>query len=68
MLAKVCTRPFLICITRASIALDELRESAASNKPTIIDVAMIKNPTPTTGQWNILNIYSPDKNVSHVST
>ena len=68
MLAKVCTRPFLICISRASIALDELRESAASNKPTVIDVAMKNNPTPTTGHWNILDIYSPDKNVSHVST
>ena len=49
MLAKVCSRPFLICISRAAIALDELRESAASNKRTVIDVAMIKNPTPTTG-------------------
>ena len=31
MLAKVCSRPFLMCISRASIAFDESRESAASN-------------------------------------
>ena len=39
-----------------------------SDKPTVIDVPMINNPTPTTGHWNILDIYSPDKDVSHVST
>ncbi len=39
-----------------------------SQRPTVIDVAMINNPTPTTGHWNILDIYSPDKKVSHVAT
>lgn len=34
----------------------------------VIDVAMINNPVPTTGHWNILDIYSPGKKVSHVST
>jgi len=43
-------------------------KAIASGKPTVIDVAMINNPTPTTGHWNILDIYSPDKQVSHVST
>jgi acetolactate synthase-1/2/3 large subunit len=51
---------------------DELKlaieDAIASNKPTVIDVPMINNPTPTTGHWNILDIYSPDKDVSHVST
>jgi acetolactate synthase-1/2/3 large subunit len=45
-----------------------LSEAIASGKPTVLDVAMINNPTPTTGHWNILDIYSPDKEVSHVST
>ena len=39
-----------------------------SKKPTLIDVPMINNPTPTTGHWNILDIYSPNKKISHVST
>ncbi|MEW7006587.1 thiamine pyrophosphate-binding protein [Lentilitoribacter sp. EG35] len=51
---------------------DELKlaieDAIVSNKPTVIDVPMINNPTPTTGHWNILDIYSPDKDVSHVST
>ena len=38
-----------------------------SNKPTVIDVAMINTPTPTSGHWNILDIYSPGKHVSHVA-
>jgi len=57
-----------IKINSASELLPSLRGAIASNKPTVIDVAMINNPTPTTGHWNILDIYSPDKNVSHVST
>lgn len=45
-----------------------IKDAIASGKPTVIDVSMINNPTPTTGHWNILDIYSPDKKVSHVST
>lgn len=45
-----------------------LEAAIASNKPTVLDVAMINNPTPTSGHWNILDIYSPDGNVGHVST
>jgi len=45
-----------------------LRAAIASGRPTVIDVAMINNPTPTSGHWNILDIYSPNKHVSHVST
>ena len=43
-------------------------KAITSGVPTVIDVAMVNNPTPTTGHWNILDIYSPDKDVSHVST
>ncbi|GAK56373.1 acetolactate synthase, large subunit [Candidatus Vecturithrix granuli] len=45
-----------------------LEQAIQANKPVVIDVAMINNPVPTTGHWNILDIYSPGKQVSHVST
>jgi acetolactate synthase I/II/III large subunit len=45
-----------------------LENAIKANKPVVIDVAMINNPVPTDGHWNILDIYSPDKKVSHVST
>ena len=45
-----------------------LERSIAANKPVVIDVPMRNNPVPTSGHWNILDIYSPGKNVSHVST
>ncbi|WP_029063274.1 thiamine pyrophosphate-binding protein [Labrenzia sp. DG1229] len=57
-----------IRIDSADALLPAIREAIASGKPTVLDVPMINNPTPTTGHWNILDIYSPDKNVSHVST
>lgn len=55
-------------VSSAGELLPALRAAIASGKPTVLDVAMINNPTPTTGHWNILDIYSPDKDVSHVST
>ena len=55
-------------IESAAELLPALQAAIASGKPTVLDVAMINNPTPTTGHWNILDIYSPDKDVSHVST
>jgi len=45
-----------------------LEAAIASGRPTVIDVAMVNNPTPTSGHWNILDIYSPDRQVSHVAT
>lgn len=45
-----------------------LEQAIAMNKPVVLDVPMINNPVPTTGHWNILDIYSPGKKVSHVST
>ncbi|EFO32099.1 acetolactate synthase, ic [Roseibium sp. TrichSKD4] len=55
-------------IKSAEDLLPALQVAIASGKPTVLDVPMINNPTPTTGHWNILDIYSPDKDVSHVST
>jgi acetolactate synthase-1/2/3 large subunit len=57
-----------IRIGSAEELLPTLQAAIASGKPTVLDVPMINNPTPTTGHWNILDIYSPDKDVSHVST
>lgn len=45
-----------------------LAAAIASGRPTVIDVAMVNNPTPTSGHWNILDIYSPEGNPGHVST
>lgn len=57
-----------IRIESADELLPALQAAIKSGKPTVIDVAMINNPTPTTGHWNILDIYSPNEEVSHVST
>ncbi len=45
-----------------------LENAIKADKPVVLDVAMINNPVPTDGHWNILDIYSPDRKVSHVST
>jgi acetolactate synthase-1/2/3 large subunit len=45
-----------------------LEQAIRSNRPVVLDVEMINNPVPTDGHWNILDIYSPGKKVSHVST
>jgi acetolactate synthase-1/2/3 large subunit len=55
-------------IASADELLPALEAAIESGKPTVLDVPMINNPTPTTGHWNILDIYSPDKDVSHVAT
>ncbi|MEX3007604.1 thiamine pyrophosphate-binding protein [Hoeflea sp. TYP-13] len=57
-----------IRISSADELLPALQAAIAGGKPTVLDVPMINNPTPTTGHWNILDIYSPDRDVSHVST
>ncbi|WP_027414678.1 thiamine pyrophosphate-binding protein [Aneurinibacillus terranovensis] len=44
-----------------------LKRAIESNKPVVIDVGMLNNPVPTTGHWNILDIYSPNEKKSHVS-
>ncbi len=45
-----------------------LEKAVESGRPVVIDVAMINNPVPTGGHWNILDIYSPNRKVGHVST
>ena len=55
-------------VTSAAGFKPALEAAIASGKPTVIDVAMVNNPTPTSGHWNILDIYSPDGDVGHVST
>ena len=45
-----------------------LAKALALGTPVVLDVPMKNNPTPTTGHWNILDIYSPDQHVSHVAT
>jgi acetolactate synthase I/II/III large subunit len=45
-----------------------LRRALNSGKPYVLDVPMKNNPTPTTGHWNILDIYAPDKQLEHVAT
>lgn len=44
-----------------------LQRATSSGKPFVIDVAMLNEPVPTAGHWNINDIYSPGKRVSHVS-
>ena len=41
--------------------------AVSSGRPVVIDVAMMNEPVPTAGHWNINEIYSPDKAVSHVA-
>ena len=36
-----------------------LERAVASGKPCVIDVAMMNEPVPTAGHWNIMDIYSP---------
>jgi len=55
-------------ITSADGFKPALEAALASGKPTVIDVAMINNPTPTSGHWNILDIYSPEGVKGHATT
>jgi acetolactate synthase-1/2/3 large subunit len=45
-----------------------LEEAIRSNRPYVLDVTMENAPVPTTGHWNIMDIYSPDRKVTHVTT
>src|SRR5512133_3177809 len=44
-----------------------LERAIKSGKPFVIDVAMLNEPVPTSGHWNINDIYSPDAKRSHVA-
>lgn len=54
-----------IKIEKAEEFKPALKEALASEKPVVIDVAMINEPVPTDGHWNIMDIYSPGKKVHH---
>lgn len=54
-------------IESASEFKDALAHAISSQKPFVIDVLMRNNPVPTSGHWNILDIYSPGAKISHVS-
>ena len=45
-----------------------LQRAIALGRPVVIDVSMVNVPTPTTGHWNILDIYSPDETIEHLAT
>lgn len=45
-----------------------LERALQLDQPVVIDVAMLNNPVPTAGHWNIMDIYSPGQKVHHVST
>jgi len=45
-----------------------LQRALAAGKPYLLDVPMKNNPTPTTGHWNILDIYAPDQKLEHAAT
>ena len=45
-----------------------LERAIALDAPVVIDVRMVNVPTPTAGHWNIMDIYSPGKEIHHVST
>ena len=45
-----------------------LEKALAHKGPVVLDVPMKNNPTPTTGHWNILDIYSPGTGATHSAT
>ena len=57
-----------ITVNAAAELLPALQRAIAMKAPVVIDVYMKNIPTPTAGHWNIMDIYSPDKKVHHVST
>ena len=55
-------------ITAADEFKGALERAVELGRPVVIDVPMRNTPTPTTGHWNILDIYSPGGGKSHVAT
>lgn len=55
-------------VNAASEFKPALERALSAKRPFVVDVMMKNNPTPTTGFWNILDIYSPGKKISHVAT
>ncbi len=44
-----------------------LEKALRSGKPYVLDVIMENAPVPTTGHWNIMDIYSPGQKKTHVT-
>ncbi|MET0660992.1 MAG: thiamine pyrophosphate-binding protein [Steroidobacteraceae bacterium] len=55
-------------LTSAADLRPALERAIAAGQPYVLDVPMKNNPTPTTGHWNILDIYSPEKPLVHAAT
>ncbi|TPG21713.1 thiamine pyrophosphate-binding protein [Sphingomonas koreensis] len=55
-------------IERADQFRPALEAAIAAGKPCVIDVQMQNAPVPTSGHWDIMDIYSPGEKKSHVST
>jgi len=55
-------------IEKAADFKPALEKAIAAGKPFVLDVVMQNEPVPTSGHWNIMDIYSPGKKVHHVST
>jgi acetolactate synthase-1/2/3 large subunit len=45
-----------------------LQKALALGRPYVLDVIMENAPVPTAGHWNIMDIYSPGQQKTHVST
>lgn len=45
-----------------------LERALASGRPFLLDVIMENAPVPTTGHWNIMDIYSPGERITHAAT
>ena len=57
-----------VTIESASQFKPALEAAIKSNRPVVLDVIMENAPVPTTGHWNIMDIYSPGEKVTHVTT
>jgi acetolactate synthase-1/2/3 large subunit len=44
-----------------------LERAIAAKRPFVIDVVMQNEPVPTAGHWNIMDIYSPGQETTHVA-
>ena len=55
-------------IERADQFKPALEAAVKANVPYVLDVIMENAPVPTAGHWNIMDIYSPGKKVTHVAT
>ncbi len=57
-----------VSIDSADAFRPALEAAVRSGRPCVLDVTMENAPVPTTGHWNIMDIYSPDRKVTHVAT